>query len=164
MLTGMPHTFLSGAMQDELGVTLPPLGQYGAGNVFFPRDPAAVAQCKEIIQKHIDRFGLRLIAWRPVPVDNSELGPTSLESEPHHEMLLVGAGESKPLPEGALDRELYRLRLVAANEIYAAGDALGDFYVCSLNTSTIVYKGQLTPEQVRFPPHLYLPPRVKGTG
>lgn len=148
MLTGMPHTFLSGAMQAEMGVTLPPLGQYGAGNVFFPRDPKAVAQCKAIVQKHIDRIGLRLISWRPIPVDNSALGPTSLESEPHHEMLLVGAGEGKTLPEGALDRELYRLRLVAANEIHAAGDALGDFYVSSLNTSTIVYKGQLTPEQV----------------
>jgi len=124
MLTGMPHTFLSGAMQAEMGVTLPPLGQYGAGNVFFPRDPKAVAQCKAIVQKHIDRIGLRLISWRPIPVDNSALGPTSLESEPHHEMLLVGAGEGKTLPEGALDRELYRLRLVAANEIHAAGDAL----------------------------------------
>jgi len=55
MLTGMPHTFLSGAMEAELGVALPPQGEYGAGNIFFPRDASAVAQCKEIIEAQIKR-------------------------------------------------------------------------------------------------------------
>mmetsp|Transcript_7127 Transcript_7127/g.20756 ORF Transcript_7127/g.20756 Transcript_7127/m.20756 type:complete len:1627 (+) Transcript_7127:71-4951(+) len=109
-----------------------------------------LAECKAVVERHVSRLGLSLIGWRPVPVDNSALGPTSLESEPHTEMLLVGGPSGgAPLPEGALDRELYRLRLAASNEIHATGgDAAADFYVCSLNTSTLVYKGQLTPEQV----------------
>ncbi|EOD35180.1 ferredoxin-dependent glutamate synthase [Emiliania huxleyi CCMP1516] len=159
MLTGMPHAFLTEAVGADLGVALPAAGAFGAGNVFFPRDPAVVAECKAVVERHVSRLGLSLIGWRPVPVDNSALGPTSLESEPHTEMLLVGGPSGgAPLPEGALDRELYRLRLAASNEIHATGgDAAADFYVCSLNTSTLVYKGQLTPEQARAAPPL--PPR-----
>ena len=136
MLTGMPHAFLTEAVGADLGVALPAAGAFGAGNVFFPRDPAVVAECKAVVERHVSRLGLSLIGWRPVPVDNSALGPTSLESEPHTEMLLVGGPSGgAPLPEGALDRELYRLRLAASNEIHATGgDAAADFYVCSLNT------------------------------
>ena len=89
ILTGMPHAFLASAVQRELGVKLPPAGEYAAGNIFFPRDPALVQTCKDAVEAAISAQGLRLVSWRPLPVDNSELGATSLESEPHTEMLLV---------------------------------------------------------------------------
>jgi len=146
ILTGMPHSFLQRVVGSDLGTTLPAKGEYGAGNIFFPRDAAAVSECKAIFEKHISAQGLELIGWRPLPVDNSDLGPTSLESEPHSEMVLVKAG-AKPLSSTDLNRELYRLRISAAKAILKEPN-FEDFYVSSLNTSTIVYKGQLTPEQV----------------
>ena len=145
MLTGMPHSFLATAVQQELGVTLPPAGAYAAGNIFFPRDPELVAACKASVEKAIDAQGLQLIGWRPLPIDNSELGPTSLESEPVTEMLLVAPRAG--LSSADFNRELYAMRIAAAKEI-RQDPALDDFYVCSLNNATIVYKGQLTPEQV----------------
>jgi len=145
ILTGMPHGFLKRVISQEFGATLPEAGGYGAGNIFFPRDMDAVAACKKIFEKQIDKQGLELIGWRTLPVDNSDLGPTSLESEPHTEMVLV-----KPrvtMASSDFNRELYRLR-IAAQRAVTKDDANEDFYVNSLNTSTLIYKGQLTPEQV----------------
>ena len=145
ILTGVPDAFLRRACA-EMGVELPAKGEYGVGNLFFPNEPAAVAKCKQQVEQQIAAHGLRLLGWRTVPVDNSDLGPTSLESEPAIEQLLVAG------PPGAeagpdLARELYRLRIAAAAEVHK-DPAMDDFYICSLHNGTIVYKGQLTPEQV----------------
>ena len=145
ILTGMPDGFLRKAVKAELGITLPPAGEYAAGNIFFPKDPAAIAACKGIVESQMRAQGLGLIGWRPLPVDNSELGPTSLESEPHSEMLLVSPKAG--LSSADFNRELYRLHKLATKAVHAE-PSHEDFYVNSLSTSTIVYKGQLTPEQV----------------
>ena len=93
ILTGMPDGFLRKAVEAELGKELPPLGQYAAGVIFFPKEAGAIAACKAAFEKQIAAQGLGLVGWRPLPVDNSELGATSLESEPHSEMLLVSPKE-----------------------------------------------------------------------
>ena len=141
ILTGVPDAFLR-----RIQPGLPAAGEYGVGNLFFPNNPEAVAKCKAIFEKHIDELGLQLVAWRTLPVDNSALGPTSLESEPAIEQLLV-AGRPGAMSGRELNRELWRLRILASAEVRADA-AMEDFYVCSLHTGTIVYKGQLTPEQV----------------
>ena len=145
ILTGMPDGFLRKAVKAELGKELPPLGQYAAGVIFFPKEAGAIAACKAAFEKQIAAQGLGLVGWRPLPVDNSELGATSLESEPHSEMLLVSPKEGTAPAD--FPRELYKLR-IAASAALKHDPANDDFYVNSLNTSTIVYKGQLTPEQV----------------
>lgn len=145
ILTGMPDGFLRSAVKKELGKELPPLGSYAAGVVFFPRDPSAIAACKAAVEKQIGAQGMGLIGWRPLPVDNSELGPTSLESEPHSEMLLVSPKEGADVKH--FGRELWKLRIASAANL-RHDPANEDFYFNSLNTSTLVYKGQLTPEQV----------------
>ncbi len=146
ILTGMPDGFLRKAVAAELGTTLPPAGEYAAGILFFPKDPTAIAACKAIVESQMAAQGLGLIGWRPLPVDNSELGPTSLESEPHSEMLLVAPPAG--LAPADFNRELWRLHKLATQAILRE-PAHEDFYVNSLSTSTIVYKGQLTPEQAR---------------
>ena len=119
ILTGMPHSFLAAAVQREMGIALPPAGEYAAGNIFFPRDPELIQACKSSVEKAIAAQGLSLIGWRPLPVDNSELGPTSLESEPVTEMLLVS---SRPgLSSADFNRELYAMRIAAAKEIRLPG-------------------------------------------
>ena len=129
ILTGMPDAFLRGALSAQLhGGSLPAAGAYGAGNIFFPRDPAAVDECKAIFERQIVSHGLELIGWRRSPTDNSALGPTSLASEPHSEMLVVGGG-SRPIASAAdLNRELYRLR-IAAQKAILAEPLFEDFYV-----------------------------------
>ena len=135
ILTGMPDGFLRKAVKAELGITLPPAGEYAAGNIFFPKDPAAIAACKGIVESQMRAQGLGLIGWRPLPVDNSELGPTSLESEPHSEMLLVSPKAG--LSSADFNRELYRLHKLATKAVHAE-PSHEDFYVNSLSTSTIV--------------------------
>ena len=145
ILTGVPYSFLR-RTAEETGVALPPDGEYGVGNIFFPNDPAAVAQCKAVVEQQIEAHGMRLVSWREVPVDNSALGPTSLESEPATWQLTVAGGPGVETPAD-LNRELYRLRIASQFAVHK-DPAMEDFYFCSLHNSTIVYKGQLTPEQV----------------
>jgi glutamate synthase domain-containing protein 1 len=115
ILTGMPDAFLRRVMSEE-GVELPVADQYGAGNIFFPADAAATAECKALVEAQVEAQGMRLLGWRPLPVDNSELGPTSLASEPHTEMLLVAP--TAELPVADLNRELWRLRILAAKAVH----------------------------------------------
>jgi len=145
ILTGMPDSFLRKVVKAELGKELPPSGQYAAGVIFFPQDASAIAACKAAVEQQIGAQGLGLIGWRKLPVDNSALGPSSLESEPHSEMLLVAPKEGAAPSD--FPRELYKLR-VRADAALRHDPNNDDFYVNSLNTSTVVYKGQLTPEQV----------------
>ena len=115
ILTGMPDGFLRKAVQAELGVTLPAAGGYAAGVVFFPKDETSIAACKAVVESQMAAQGLGLLGWRPLPTDNSELGPTSLESEPHSEMLLVAP--SAGLAPADFNRELYRLHKLATKAI-----------------------------------------------
>ena len=111
ILTGMPDGFLRRAVREDLGVDLPAAGTFGAGNVFFPRDKAAVAECKRLVEGVVAAHsGLELIGWRPVPVDNSALGPTSLESEP------VSEQESEP----ASARDLVRASAPPTHSVQAS--------------------------------------------
>jgi len=161
ILTGMPDTFLRKVVQADFGLELPPASQYAAGNIFFPRDPAAVAECQEIVDRQIAAQGMRTICWRALPVDNSALGPASLESEPHISMLLIAPAEGVSSAE--FNRELYRMRIEAAREIRKES-SFNEFYVCSLNDSTLVYKGQLTPGQASRQLPFAVGVGVGGTG
>ena len=151
ILTGMPDAFLRRALAEELGLKLPPLGEYGLGNVFLPRDAAAAAECKRLVEAEIAASKeIELVGWRPTPVDNAELGPTPLASEPLTEMLIVAP--TAPLPPRDLNRELWRLRILAAKRVHAASaDFVDDFYFNSLCTHVLIYKGQLHSEQARRP-------------
>ena len=64
------------------------VAKYDLPLVWWHQGASAVAQCREVVEQHVASLGLGLVGWRPLPVDNSALGPTSLESEPHTEMLL----------------------------------------------------------------------------
>ena len=87
------------------------------------------------VEKQIASQDLGLIGWRTLPVDNSELGPTSLESEPHSEMLLVAPQPG--LATSDFPRELYKLRILSAAAM-RHDPQNDDFYFNSLNSSTIV--------------------------
>ncbi len=150
ILCGLPHKFLSKVAKRDLGVDLPAPGKFAAGLIFLPRDEAERAHCKSTIAKLISETGQSLIGWRDVPqeAEYADIGPTAKRSEPVIEMLFVGAADG--LDEEAFERRLYLVRKQASHLLRGSKELKQAlmFYVCSLSTKVIIYKGMLTPAQV----------------
>ncbi|HEU4642790.1 MAG TPA: glutamate synthase large subunit [Gemmatimonadaceae bacterium] len=147
VLVQLPHAFLARACADA-GVELPPAADYGAGMLFLPSSPAERRSCEVIVERTIADEGLRLLGWRDVPVDDSVLGEIARGSMPVVRQLFV-ARDARGRP--AFERALYVLR----RQIENAVGQRGGFYVASLSSRTMVYKGMLMPWQLpRFYPDL----------
>jgi glutamate synthase (NADPH/NADH) large chain len=132
----------------KAGIKLPKFGEYGVGMTFFPRDEVKQAECKEIIERNLAKFKLPLLGYRIVPVDNSDLGRDSAETEPSVQQIFIG----KPVGMSAeeFDRKLFVFRKyterVANETVNGIGPAGLNIISCSYKT--INYKGQLVTEQV----------------
>src|SRR5690349_11954143 len=130
------------------GVKLPPVGQYGVGMVFLPRDPASRRACEYEIERAIKDEGQVLLGWRDVPVDNSDLAEPAKRIEPVIRQVFIGRGKGVTVTD-ALERKLYIIRKSAGHAIQALKLAHGkEFYVPSMSARTIVYKGMLLAHQV----------------
>ncbi len=149
MLTALPDKFLRRVARSELGLELPPRGKYGAGIVFLPKDEAARREFKDIVNELVAQQGQKLLGWRDVPQrpEEADIGPSAAAAEPYMEMLLVGAAEG--LDQDALERQLFVIRKLASHRIRQSDHPRAlEFYVCTLSTKVIVYKGMLTPAQM----------------
>ena len=150
IMCGLPHKFLAKVAKQDLGVELPSPGRFAAGLVFLPEDDAERALCKETIQKLVTDAGQQLIGWRDVPqmADLADIGPTARASEPRIEQLFVGAEDG--LEGEAFERKLYMIHKQASHLLRGSEDLKQAlmFYICSLSTKVIIYKGMLTPAQV----------------
>ncbi len=150
ILCGLPDEFLRKVVKRDLQTDLPASGQYAAGLIFLPQDETERATCKHVIAGLIKEQGQRLIGWRDVPqwTDVADIGPTARAAEPRIEMLVVAAADG--MPQDAFERNLYLIRKQASHRL--RGDQslkqASMFYVCSLSTTVIIYKGMLTPAQV----------------
>lgn len=147
ILIQIPHDFLSQETA-ALGLNLPNAGDYGVGMIFFPRDKAQGEACRDILNQNIIELGLTLIGYRNVPGDNSMLGAASFESEPNIEQVFI----AKPTELNAqeFERKLFVLRKYTSHKINATiAKERDEFYVTSMSSTKIVYKGQFTTEQVR---------------
>lgn len=146
----MPDSFMRAQALKHFGNELPALGEYAVGNIFFPPSSdttGKLAEFKAIMERLIKNSKLEVLGWRPVPVDNSPLGKDPLESEPITEQLfIVNPSESKS--QRAFEQDLMRIRKMAEDEVVSMLGPESGFYINSLTTSHIVYKGQLTPAQV----------------
>jgi glutamate synthase (NADPH) large chain len=147
ILVGLPHEFLKQRAARDLGIELPGAGAYGAGLVFLPRGRDAREHAKRAVEAVTVEEGQRFLGWRPVPTDGSSIGAGARAGEPVIEQVLIGAAGGIDAED--FERRLYVIRKVAGTRI--ASSPVRDteaFYVCSLSSRVIVYKGQLTPEQV----------------
>ncbi|HLJ11453.1 MAG TPA: glutamate synthase subunit alpha, partial [Planctomycetaceae bacterium] len=144
----VPHRFLSRVCGD-VGITLPPQeGDWGVGMVFLPSEPKERRYCEEIFERVIAEEGQELLGWRDVPVDNSLLGATALKVEPAIRQVFIGRGASTA-DKAALEWKLYVIRKRMEKLIADSPLAQKDFfYVSSLSTRTIVYKGLLLATQI----------------
>ncbi|MEC9349732.1 MAG: glutamate synthase large subunit [Planctomycetota bacterium] len=148
-LTALPHEFLTRVAREDLEKELPGPGQFAAGNVFLPRDKTFRQECKATVESYIEDQGQNLIGWRNVPTrpEEADIGPAALASEPVIEQLFVAAADG--LEGDAFERQLYVIRKLASRQLRSSGHAEAqDFYICSLSTKVIIYKGQLMSEQV----------------
>ncbi|TWU45066.1 Ferredoxin-dependent glutamate synthase 1 [Novipirellula aureliae] len=150
IMVGLPHKFLRKVAQRDLGAELPEAGKFAAGLVFLPTDESERAFCKETIESLIAESGQKLIGWRKVPQcpDVADVGPTARRSEPHVEQLFVAAAEG--LSGDELDQKLYLIHKQASHRLRGGNEIKQAlmFYICSLSTKVIIYKGMLTPAQV----------------
>lgn len=144
----IPHEFFFDECL-KLGVPLPRFERYGVGMVFFPKELRLREECREIFVRAAEKLRLEVLCWRKVPVNKSDIGPTALSVEPEIEQVFIACPDHIT---NALEfeRKLFVLRNYATHIINntVKKDEIG-FYLASLSYKTIVYKGQLTSNQVR---------------
>ncbi|MEA5419881.1 glutamate synthase large subunit [Spirulina sp. CCNP1310] len=146
ILTQLPHDFLQGAAQEQ-GITLPAPGHYGVGMFFANPDPAIRQRGREILEKIATEEGQTILGWRDVPTDHGDLGQTARDSEPFIQQVFI-ARNPKIADDLGFERKLYVIGKRSHHEIQRSG--IDEYwYSTSVSSRTIVYKGMLTPPQVR---------------
>lgn len=127
------------------GYSLPPEGQFGTGLIFLPRDSSDASKCQQILVDIVQEEGVNLIGYREVPRDSSVIGEISLAAEPYILQILLGAD----IPQEDLERKLYIIRK-RAEKVIRDSDLKHKsfFYIPSLSTKVLVYKGMLTSIQL----------------
>ncbi|MCK4798848.1 MAG: glutamate synthase large subunit [Spirochaetes bacterium] len=141
LLFQIPHEFFISSVKQIKGLSI---GEYGVGQIFFPDNKNTISKCKNIIEKVINNEGLQVLTWREVPTDDSMLGEIAKNSQPYVMQVFIKKN-NKDLTE----QKLYILRRVIENTINKElSDCSEDFYICSLSTDTINYKGMLLAHQL----------------
>ncbi len=150
IMTALPHDFLRKVAKTNLKSELPTAGQYAAGNVFLPPDDAEREKCRKTVERMIADAGQRLIGWRRVPTDakKADVGPTALKAEPIVEQLFIAAADG--LVGEDFERRVYAIRKQASHALRGDKSLKQGrmFYVCSLSTKVMIYKGMLTSHQL----------------
>jgi len=150
ILTGLPYEFLARVAKEELGAELPEPGKFAAGIVFLPTDAAEREACKSLIAELVEAEGQTLVGWRDVPVDPdaADIGPTARAAQPAIEQLFIAANG---VEGDDFERKLYLIRKKASHQLRSDSGLkeAKTFYVCSLSTKVIIYKGMLAPDQVK---------------
>ena len=133
----IPHEFI--LLQ---GIPVPEKGKYGTGLVFLPKDAARQQDILSVMLEEIEREGLSLMHLRNVPTNPECLGETALASEPDIKQVFVTGVTDDRVPQ--FERTLYLIRKRIERRVKD-----NDFYVCSLSSKNIVYKGMLSSLQLR---------------
>ncbi len=135
-----------GYYREVCDFTLPDAGEFGAGIVFLPQDKACREACITLLDQELVRVGCNVLGWREIKTDSSTIGRNARSVEPWVMQIFVGRGG---VETQNFDLMLYLARKRTENKIRnddIAGSEL--FYVCSLSTRTILYKGMLLSEQL----------------
>ena len=143
ILIQIPHAFFERQLAHH-DVEIPLVGDYGVAQVFLSRDPQRRAAQRAICEEAVRALNQKVIAWRDVPVDPSALGPVGRASMPHISQLFIG----RVAPVHAFERSLFTIRKRAGKRVRDAFPNHPEFYIASLSSKTIVYKGLALPERL----------------
>lgn len=130
----------------KLGIELPESGQYAVGNVFLPQAAANIASCEVLIARIIAEEGQIFLGWRNVPVNNSDIAQAARDVEPTMRQMIISSAVSD---QNVFERKLFVIRKRIEHAVRALN--LQDnaaFYIPSLSSRTIVYKGMLLANEV----------------
>ena len=133
----IPHEFI--LLQ---GIPVPEKGKYGTGLIFLPKDEAKQSEILSIMIEEIEREGLSLMHLRNVPTNHECLGEAAAANEPAIKQVFVTGVSDDKVP--VFERTLYIIRKKIEKRVKDK-----DFYICSLSSKNIIYKGMLTSQQVR---------------
>lgn len=152
ILLQLPHTFLVKECA-KLDIELPQPGHYAVGFMFLPPDVVERENTQRHFEKLVTANGQELLGWRNVPVDPEVLGEKSRQSQPFMAQVFIKASpqiiDRLSIDDNAFERQLYSIRRQAENHIrYGRLRGGRYFYIASLSSRTIVYKGMLTTEQL----------------
>lgn len=148
ILVQIPHEFFKRECE-VLGINLPAAGEYGVGMVFAHKYESLRNEQKRILEEVVCEEGQVVLGWREVPVDGTKVGKEAAAIRPWMIQILIGKGPDVTNNK-EFERKLYIIRKLAEKRIIPLSKELSsDFYIASLSSKTIVYKGMLTPGQLR---------------
>jgi len=145
LLMQMPDAFMRKEAA-KLNINLPAAGQYAVGNVFLPQDAKNRAACETLFTKIIAEENQTLLGWRDVPVDNSNIAQAARDVEPTMRQVFIASTSDD---QNVFERKLFVIRKRIEHAVRAL--ELKDkaaFYMPSLSSRTIVYKGMLLANEV----------------
>ena len=149
VLIQLPHEFFKAELR-KTKIDLPEAGAYAVGMVFLPASPKGREFCVSLFERFTQEEDLKILAWRDVPVESRHIGHTAQEVEPLVKQVFL-LKPSSVKDAASFECKLYLLRRVIEKEITAS--SLPDkksFYISSLSSRTIVYKGLLMAEQLEL--------------
>ena len=156
ILIDIPHDFF----QDVCNFELPEPGSYAVGNVFLPQKENQRDYCIDVFESNIKKQGLKLLGWRDVPVNKSIPGRIAAETEPFVKQVFV-ARENDEQDFFHFNLKLFIARKVTEHTVNASKLSESKFfYVPSLSTKIIIFKGLLMPEDISLYYKDLMDPRV----
>uniref|UniRef100_A0A1Y1KF33 glutamate synthase (ferredoxin) n=1 Tax=Photinus pyralis TaxID=7054 RepID=A0A1Y1KF33_PHOPY len=142
VLTAIPHDYYAAILRrEEFNVQLPPFGRYGTGIFYLDKLHHQESEAKfTALAKEV---GINVLAWRTLPTDNSNIGQVAKNAEPFMRQVFIAP--IKEISDAEIDTQFFVLRKRATHSIPSPGRR---FYICSLSRLVVVYKGQLTSDQL----------------
>ena len=145
ILIEIPHDFL----KKKCSFKLPELHQYAVGMVFLPKKENQRTYCISVLESEIKSQGLEVIGWRKVPVNHDVVGSIAALTEPFIMQVFVGKG-SVDLTDYEFNIKLYCARKIAEHTVSNSKLSQSSyFYLPSLSTHTLIYKGLLIPQDIK---------------
>ncbi|WP_299212523.1 glutamate synthase large subunit [uncultured Aquimarina sp.] len=146
ILIDIPHDFFV----ENCTFDLPEAGQYAVSNVFLPKKENQREYCMDTFEKSIADQGLVLLGWRDVPVDTVHLGEIAATTEPFIKQIFIGKN-TKEQSYFDFNLKLFTARKATEHEIYSSKLSENKFfYLPSLSTKTLIFKGLLMPEDIKL--------------
>ena len=146
LLMQIPDAFF----QEETDFDLPAAGDYGVGMCFFTKDGYYRKSLQKSLEQVVEDEGQVVLGWRKVPVDASGLGESVKPTEPETLQIFIGRGDGIQ-DQDAFERKLFVIHKIITSQVNNNKNEIGgaeDFYICSMSSRTIVYKGMLLAEQL----------------
>jgi len=146
ILIDIPHDYFIA----ECNFELPKAGEYAVANVFLPQKENQRDYCISVFEENITKQGLQLIGWRNVPVNTDVPGRIAKETEPFVKQVFIGKADKKQ-KEFDFNLKLYIARKVTEHAVLNSKlSESGFFYVPSLSTKIIIFKGLLMPQDIKL--------------